>query len=200
MQRDARWETDPDEVLLGAVVGGQAGAWPELMRRFERLLVSCVRKTLRRYRVFVSDDDVNDVVAAVHIGLVANDYKKLRSFDPTRGYKLSSWIGLIATTTALDALRRRPPDHGELEAGEHADPKPGADDAIDQRQRWHALLAAVNALGDADREFVRLYYDEELEPEALSARLGISVATVYSRKNKVTAKLRAIVEKNRGDS
>jgi RNA polymerase sigma-70 factor, ECF subfamily len=196
-----------DDELRVAVIAGRDGAWPELMRRYQRLLVGCVRKALRRYRLFVTDEDIDDVVATVQVGLVKDDYKKLRSFDPTRGYRLSSWIGLIATTTALDALRRRAPDHASLDADSDApmqvaDQAPSASDALEARQRWRALVRAVSELGEADREFVRLYYDEELEPEALAARLGVSVATVYSRKNKVTAKLRRIVaegEKERED-
>jgi RNA polymerase sigma-70 factor (ECF subfamily) len=194
----------PDDELLTAVVAGEDGAWPELMRRYQRLLVGCVRKALRRYRVFVSEDDIEDVVATVHVNLVKDDYKKLRSFDPTRGYRLSSWIGLIATTTALDALRRRAPDHtsldgdgeGGIDAPVVVDDAPSASDTLESQERWRALLGAINELGEADREFLRLYYDEELEPEALAARLGISVATVYSRKNKVAAKLRRIVAKD----
>jgi RNA polymerase sigma-70 factor, ECF subfamily len=194
----------PDDELVTAVAAGKDGAWSELMRRHQRLLVGCVRKVLRRYRVFVSEDDVEDVVATVHLNLVKDDYKKLRTFDPTRGYRLSSWIGLIATTTALDALRRRAPDHtsldGDGEGGTNAplvvDEAPSASDALESQERWRALLGAVNELGEADREFLRLYYDEELDPETLAARLGISVATVYSRKNKVAAKLRRIVAEN----
>lgn len=200
------WAALPDDELLARVVGGTGGSWDELMRRYQRLVVGCVRKVLRRYRAFVSDEDLADVVATVHMNLVKDDYRKLRSFDPTRGYRLSSWIGLIATTTALDALRRRAPEHGSLDsAGEGetplqvADGAPSASDALEAQQRWRLLVAAVRALSDADQEFLRLYYDEELDPEALAARLGISVATVYSRKNKVTAKLRRIVEEGGED-
>ena len=204
------WANLADDELLGAVVSARPGAWPELMRRYQRLLIGCVRKALRRYRVFVSDEDLDDVVATVHVNLVKDDYRKLRSFDPTRGYRLSSWIGLIATTTALDALRRRAPDHASLDGdgdgdGDGAPPRqvaddaPSSSDALETRQRWQALLGAVRALGAADQEFLRLYYEEDLEPEALAERLGISVATVYSRKNKVTAKLRQFVEESRED-
>ena len=56
-----------------------------------------------------NEEDVEDLVSATALNIVKDDYKKLRAFDATRGYKLSSWIGLIATNTAHDALRRRAP-------------------------------------------------------------------------------------------
>src|SRR3979490_793126 len=64
---------------------------------------------MRRYGAAFNDEDVEDLVSATALNVVKDDYKKLRSFDPPRGYKLSSWIGLIATNTAHDALRRRAP-------------------------------------------------------------------------------------------
>ena len=52
------WAALPDDELLARVVGGTGGSWDELMRRYQRLVVGCVRKVLRRYRAFVSDEGV----------------------------------------------------------------------------------------------------------------------------------------------
>ncbi len=185
--------------LLAAVVAREPGAWRELYRRFERVIIGCVRNTMRRYSAFATDEDIEDIVNTVCLNLVKDDFKKLRTFDPGRGYRLSSWMGLIATNTALDALRRRDPGHASLDASDDAPPLQVADaggtpgDALERRQQAQRLMAAIQALPEADRRFLELYYDEALAPEELAVRLGITVNTVYSRKNKLREKLRKLL-------
>ena len=48
-----------------------------------------------------------------------------------------------------------------------------------------------------DRRFVELYYGHGLQPEEVAAAMGISVKTVYSKKNKLRCKLLAIAESER---
>ena len=137
----------------------------------------------------------------VCLNLVKDDFKKLRTFDPTKGYKLSSWVGLIATNTALDALRRRDPLHTSLDTEDdegrpRSSPIPASipGQMLERRQQWTALLAAIRELPEQDREFLELYYDEELDPDEIARRMNISVNTVYSRKNKLREKLKKLVE------
>jgi len=195
----ARGEARSEPELLAAVIKREPGAWQELYRRFERVIIGCVRNALRRYSAFATDEDIEDIVNTVCLNLVKDDFKKLRTFDASRGYRLSSWMGLIATNTALDALRRRDPGHAPLDAGDDGPSVQLADggatpgDALERREQWHALFAAIQSLPPADRRFLELYYDEELPPEELAARLGITVNTVYSRKNKLREKLKRIL-------
>jgi RNA polymerase sigma-70 factor (ECF subfamily) len=207
MPRQPQTETQASESsseeleLLRAVLGGKAGSWARFYGRYERLILSCIKKVLRRYTALYSDEDIEDMANTVCLNLVKDDFKKLRTFDPTKGYKLSSWVGLIATNTALDALRRRDPLHASLDneddEGAPAQlPDPGMDpgQTLERRQQWTALLTAIRELPDQDREFLELYYDEELEPEEIAKRMSISVNTVYSRKNKLREKLKKLVE------
>jgi RNA polymerase sigma-70 factor (ECF subfamily) len=98
-----------DEELVKAVLAREPAAWPTFFAKYERLVVSCIRKVMRRWGAPFNDEDIEDLVSATALNIVKDDYKKLRAFDPSRGYKLSSWIGLIATNSAHDALRRRGP-------------------------------------------------------------------------------------------
>jgi RNA polymerase sigma-70 factor (ECF subfamily) len=203
------WAQMPEDELLAAVIAKQPGAWAGFYKRYDRLIITCIRKVLHRYTALYGEEDLEDMASTVCLNLVKDDYHKLRAFDPTRGYKLSSWVGLIATNTAHDALRRREPIHQRIDAGHDADddappvqfadreaPLPG--DSLEAREEWEALAAAIRELSPSDQQFLSLYYEQELEPEEIAKRLGISVNTVYSRKNKVREKLRRIVDPSPG--
>ncbi len=194
-----------EDDLLRAVLEKQPGAWGAFYERYERLMLSCIRKVMHRYTAFYVEEDLEGILNGVCLNLVKDDFKKLRTFDPERGYKLSSWVGLIATNTALDALRRREPIHARLDCQGEDDapldlPDPGADpgERIEHTEEWEMLLRAIGELGETDRRFMELYYVKELEPDEIAAKMGISVNTVYSRKNKVREKLRRIVESMSG--
>jgi RNA polymerase sigma-70 factor (ECF subfamily) len=47
----------------------------------------------------------------------------------------------------------------------------------------------MRQLSARDQEFVELYFQEALPPEEVSRRMGISIATVYSKKAKIQARL-----------
>ena len=195
------WLAMPELELLEAVVERAPGSWAGFYARYERLIISCIKKVLHRYTALYGDEDIEDMTNTVCLNLVKDDFRKLRTYDPNRGYKLSSWVGLISTNTAHDALRRREPihsrldDHAEDDAPtEIADGGPSPGDRLERREEWDALLTAIRELPDGDRQFLALYYDHEVDPDEIARRMGISVNTVYSRKNKVREKLRKLLE------
>ncbi|MCC6747425.1 MAG: sigma-70 family RNA polymerase sigma factor [Deltaproteobacteria bacterium] len=190
----------PDETtLLLSVVQGHPGAWNAFYGRYARLIVACIRKVLVRYAGPCSEADLEDVVNTVCLQLVRDDYDKLRRFDPGRGYRLSSWVGLIATNAAHDALRRRGPTTYSFD-----DPSASVPDLTEEgddpaeltarREQLAVLNEAVKQLSPSEQAFLRYYYQEELEPEEIAELLGISVNTVYSRKNKVRTNLQRIIQ------
>lgn len=191
-----------DEELVQAVLAREPAAWPTFFAKYERLVISCIRKVMRRYSAAFNDEDIEDLVSATALNIVKDDYKKLRAFDPTRGYKLSSWIGLIATNTAHDALRRRAPTElWSAAALDDTAPVPLesgatlASDALENEDEVRELRAAIAQLSPSERLFMDYYYVQELDPEVIARLMSISVNTVYSRKNKIREKLRIIVNK-----
>jgi RNA polymerase sigma-70 factor (ECF subfamily) len=187
-----------DRQLVAAVIRGAPLAWPAFQTRFERLMRACVRRTLRWYGVRSTDTDLEDLLSAICLNIVKDDYRKLRMFDPARGYRLSSWVGLIATNTAIDALRRREPEHASTDdpmgqAHEVPSGTPTPFDDMHRREEAVLLAAAIDQLSDGDRLFLEYYFEHEMEPSVIAKRMGITVATVYSRKNKVREKLRVVV-------
>jgi RNA polymerase sigma-70 factor, ECF subfamily len=205
VERDEAPPTNPfdrvdDRQLVAVVLQGRLLAWPAFYARFERLMRACIRRTLRWYGAPGSDSDLEDLLSAVCLNIIKDDYRKLRLFDFGRGYRLSSWVGLIATNTAIDALRRREPEHASVDdptgrAHEVPSGTPTPFDQLHRHEEAKLLQIAVRQLSEGDRLFLEYYFEHELEPSVIAERMGIAIATVYSRKNKVREKLRVMVER-----
>lgn len=71
--------------LLGALLAGRRERWGEFVRRYERLIVSCTLKVLRRYGALFTTEDLDDLVAEAWLLLLREDMKKLRQYRPDRG-------------------------------------------------------------------------------------------------------------------
>ncbi len=184
--------------LLGAVIQREPGAWQTFFKRHERLILACLRRVYNRYHVPMTREQLEDLVGMVCLDLVRGDYKKLRKYDPDRGYRLSSWVGLIATNIAHDALRRRGPPHTSTDDEESpltelTSALPDPLEVLNHKERVEILAEAVTHLTPTDQEFIRLYYKEQRTPEEIAETSGVSVNTVYSRKNKVRGKLVKLV-------
>ena len=77
---------------------------------------------------------------------------------------------------------------------ERAGDGPSALDDLLEKERWGYLNALLADFSERDRRFVELYYGAGLLPEEVAAAMGISVKTVYSKKNKLRTKLLALAE------
>jgi RNA polymerase sigma-70 factor (ECF subfamily) len=182
--------------LLERLLASDAAAWRELNQRYARLVTSCIQRVVARFSKRVSADAVEEIYATFSLKLLANDKHKLRSFEPSRGNKLGTWLGMLATHCAYDYLRsvRREPSavcltEAETLSGENQDP---CETAISS-ERAKLVSQLLADFSDKDRQFVTLYFQDGLSPEHVAERLGISVKTVYSKKHKIQRKLSQIV-------
>jgi RNA polymerase sigma-70 factor (ECF subfamily) len=182
--------------LLDRLLKSDPNSWRELNHRYARLVTSCIQRVVARFAKRVSVDAVEEIYAIFSLKLLANDKLKLRSFEPSRGNKLGTWLGMLATHCAYDYLRsvRREPSAVCLTEAEtlSCDGHDPCENAMlsERAQLVRELLADFS---DRDRQFVTLYYQDGLSPERVAERLGISVKTVYSKKHKIQRKLSEIV-------
>ena len=182
--------------LLDRLLKSDPNSWRELNQRYARLVTSCIQRVVARFSKRVSVDAVEEIYAIFSLKLLANDKLKLRSFEPSRGNKLGTWLGMLATHCAYDYLRsvRREPSavcltEAESLSSDGQDPCESA--MLSERAKLVRELLAD--FSDRDRQFVTLYYQDGLSPERVAERLGISVKTVYSKKHKIQRKLSEIV-------
>jgi RNA polymerase sigma-70 factor, ECF subfamily len=185
-----------DEVLVFSMIANDAKAWREFQRRYERLVYRCITKVTRRFASVLTQEDVREIYATLVLSLLCNDKHKLRSFDPERGTRFSTWIGLLAINCAYDHLRaaRREPLKGTLaEADDLVSKTPDPFEQVAEQE--HAAIAArtLDAFSDKDRTFAALYFGEGMDPSEIARTMNISVKTVYSKKHKIQSRLESIM-------
>ncbi len=188
-------EGDEEIRLVAAMIANQPSAWREFQRRYDRLILRCITKVTKRFAA-VSQEDVREIYAQLIVSLLANDKSKLRTFDPARGNRFSSWIGLLAIHGAYDHLRcvkREPQKEALAEACELASETPDPFEQAEKRERADIAARVLEGFSERDRTFAALYFGEGMAPDEIAERMNISVKTVYSKKHKIQSRLEAML-------
>jgi RNA polymerase sigma-70 factor (ECF subfamily) len=167
-------ESDP----LAALLAGDRRAWAAFVRRYAALVVAAVRG------VAPSPSDIEDLTQEVFVRLCKDEFRLLRSYDAARA-SLSTWITIVARSTARDALRRRRPNLVPI------DTVPEALLKVDAVEPSSKLKLPEALLSPRQREILGMLYDGEMEVAEVAGALGIDPQTVRSAHHKAMLKLRA---------
>jgi RNA polymerase sigma-70 factor (ECF subfamily) len=188
-------EIDAELVLVHGLIANDAQAWREFQRKYDRLILRCITKVTKRFAA-IGQEDIREIYATLFVSLLANDKIKLRTFDPARGNRFSSWIGLLAIHSAYDYLRtikREPHKEALAEAAELSSDMPDPFEQTAQRQRADIAGRVLAGFSKKDRTFAALYFGEGMAPDEIARKMNISVKTVYSKKHKIQTRLEAIM-------
>ena len=164
---------DLDELLRG-----EKEAWGRFVRRYAGLVVAAVRSVAREA------GEVEDLTQEVFLRLCKDDFRLLRGYDPARA-GLSTWITIVARSTARDAMRRYRPLSVPIEA------VPEGRLAIDPIEPVPKLKLPEALLSPRQRQILTMLYDREMEVSEVATALGIDPQTVRSAHHKAMIKLRA---------
>lgn len=187
---------DSEQDLIAGMLANTPTAWREFRKRYDRLIMRCITKVTRRFASIVCADDVGEIYATFYLALLANDKHKLRTFDPERGNRFSSWIGLLAINAAYDYLRslkREPPKECLNEAMDLVCELPDPFEMTSEHERASLAHRTLEDFTERDRIFAALYFAEGLAPQDIAERMNISVKTVYSKKHKIQARLESLL-------
>lgn len=178
--------------LLQGLLDNDPACWSAFFERYDRLIYRCITRVTARFPGVITQEDVREIYSNVVVNLLHRDKRKLRTFDPNRGSKLGSWIGLIAINTAYDYLRalsRQPSSSALCEANDSPSTNQGPYEQALAREQLDQLAHTLGHFSERDRLFVSLYYLEERDPEEVAEIMGISVKTVYTKKHKLRTRL-----------
>ncbi len=187
-----------DLELLNTVLEGRRYAFEIFYARFRSLICACATRVCQRAGRKPQNADIAEILSEVSLNMVASDYRRLRLYRPDAGCSVSSWVGVIASSTTHDYLRKlrrhrlEPTQDQDLERV--IPPVDGPDVALFQQQQRNFVNGALKSFSARDQRFFELYYVEALAPEDIAKEMGVSVATIYSKKAKIKTRLRAMAE------
>jgi RNA polymerase sigma-70 factor (ECF subfamily) len=180
--------TDAD--LVHETLAGRKDAYAEIARRWSSRITAICHSRVRR--ADVADDLAQETLL--------RGFRALSTLsDPS---KVGTWLMGIAVRAALDWLKAKErttvafsvlgpelPQQPSL-----ADPPEELVFVADERQR---LMTEIEALPEAFRQVVMLYYYDDLTYRDLAALLGVSTATVNGRLTKAREILRERLDPQR---
>ncbi len=153
---------------------------------FLRRYAGPMHALLKRSGIPNLDDAVQELLAKL--------LAVLPRFDPAGAAMLTTWVFTVAHRWLLDQHKRR---HLTLVPMEHAaaiaDPRPGADRLVEQRQLTETLEAAITRLPDEQRRVFLLAQIHQQPLEALSRIEGVPIGTIKSRLHRARARLVALL-------
>jgi RNA polymerase sigma-70 factor (ECF subfamily) len=165
-----------DEVIVERALGGDAEAFGELVRRWERRIFALAYGMLGR------EEDARDATQETFLAA----FRSLRGF---RGEaKVSSWLHRIAVNQCLTRQRRAKVrsesalDAEEAGAAQVAAPlEQSPASVVEGRQRTAAVRRALNGLPVDLRQIVVMKEFEELTFREIAEALDLPLSTVKSR-------------------
>ena len=180
----ARWSGDDGAASLAAelerLIAGDKGTWEAFVQRYARVIFAAVQ---RRLVPAGRAHEVDDVTQDVFVKICNRDFKLLRSYDPKRA-KLSTWLTVIATSAAIDHLRRNSTPTSDIEA------LPEAALAVEPKLP-EPIKIPPQLLSPRQALVMTLIYDKELEVADAARVMGVTPHTVRSMHHKALVKLRA---------
>jgi RNA polymerase sigma-70 factor (ECF subfamily) len=174
-----------DSVLVARAVRGDAGAYEEIVQRYEQIAFRTA---------YVITASAADAEEAAQDGFV-KAYRALDRFRPDAA--LRPWLLQIVANEARNRVRaagrRRRLELKFTEGVRPGDAAPSPEAVavgLDERRR---LLAEVNALGEEDRQVIACRFFLQLSVEETASALGVAGGTVKSRLSRALGRLRTRV-------
>lgn len=174
--RAAAWDSDDLERL----VAGDKAAWDRFVARTTAVVYAAAQ---RRLAPFGRQDDVEDVVQDVYVKLCARQYRVLKTYDPKRA-KLTTWLTVVASSTAIDHLRR------QKTANRPIDSVPEAELAVDPPADPVQVKIPDGLLSPRQALVLEMLYKREMDVAEAAGAMGVNPQTVRSMHHKALTKLR----------
>lgn len=164
---------------LEACCRSDPAAWNRFVQATAPLIHGAVSKTVPPAATI----DVDDATQEVFLRLCARNFRLLKSFDPARS-SISTFLRVVASSTAIDLVRRRRPPaidtHELLAADEAPEPLDLSDLPLD-------------VLTDRQLLILRLLFHGQMPVADIARALNVTEQTVRSGKHKALERLRAAV-------
>ena len=171
-----------EQTPLDRLVSGDKAAWDAFVGDSAPVVRAVVRQILLAAG---REQDTADVTQDVFVRLCRDGFRLLRQYEPKRA-RLSTWLGVIASSAAIDHLRRADP-HGNALQDLAEEDLPGVEPAEPRRP----LALPSDLLTARQILILKLLYEDDCSVEEAAHALGIEAQTIRSQRHKAFTKLRA---------
>lgn len=172
---------------LADCIDGCKEAWDGFVDRYSGVIAAAVRRAMGQ--VGRSDRPaIDDAIQETFVRLIKHDYRLLRSYDPSRA-SLTTWLTIVARSTAIDQLRRR---RGAAIPIEHAEPVDTPTAPADLPR------IPLQLLSERQRLVISMLFDRSMSVPEAAAVIGVDEQTIRSTKHKALSRLRAYFEQEAG--
>jgi RNA polymerase sigma-70 factor, ECF subfamily len=197
---------DKEAELLGRLLADESAAWRELVTLYSGLLMEVSKRTFKGYQMSGTDQDHEDVVAAVWGNLLEDDKRVVRQCLAQGG--LLARLHVMTKHRAVDLVRKkgmRSEVGGEeveemMEgmaapemSGEGVD-EAGQGDVKKERVTEEALAAAMEQLSERQRTLVRLFYLQNKAYKEIEALTGVAQNSIGPTIKRAVERLREILK------
>ncbi|MBU6506390.1 MAG: sigma-70 family RNA polymerase sigma factor [Alphaproteobacteria bacterium] len=165
-----------DTIDLAALVRGSKAQWDAFVRRYAGLILAAVRNQARDV------GEVEDLAQEVFVRLCKDGYRLLKTYDPARA-GLSTWLTIVARSTARDILRRRLPQTTPYEAV----PESALAVTAEPTER---IKLPEGLLSPRQQLILTMLYDRDMEVADVASALKVDPQTIRSTHHKAMLKLR----------
>ena len=167
-----------------AVLRGDSGAFRGLVERYQGRVAGLA------WRYGVRREDLEDVTSDVFI----KAYEHLGSYRPDHPF--GTWLYRLAANHVIDRSRRLRKERGRTEMPEQvADPRPGAQDAVEGDEKAALLRDALASVDPRFRDALALVYVEGHSVEEAARILGVPEGTMKTRLMRGREALRRVLQR-----
>jgi RNA polymerase sigma-70 factor (ECF subfamily) len=173
-----------DEEIIKGLKQGSEAAQLLFVRRF----APCIRAFLKKRIHRLLDADADDIIQEAFYNVIS----KVKTFEPGRGAKFSTWVFQIAKNAAADWLRKKAKHAGLIQyneeiAGDLIQPP----DYEELTEEGMLVREALSRLDDFDRQILE-WRSHDVPIVEIAKYLGIEEGTARQRKLRALAKLKSV--------
>jgi RNA polymerase sigma-70 factor, ECF subfamily len=204
------YTTVPASELIHACVGGEAAAWQEFVRRFNRIIAITSYRAARRW----GEDApavVDDITQETYLKLCLDSARVLREFDSVHGDAIFAFLKVVTANVANDYFKRlragkrggrqvdEPLEDAERTGGAAG---PASSASVERAVLLNEVDACLCAVAGAetrerDRTIFWLYYRQGLTAKEIVElpSIGLSLKGVESTLHRLTQLVRTHLAK-----
>ncbi|MFH1577972.1 MAG: sigma-70 family RNA polymerase sigma factor [Candidatus Omnitrophota bacterium] len=190
-----------EQEFIQRCLNQERAVWDEFVDKYSRLIYNYIYSILKIKGISLSSDVVEELFQEIFLGLIKDNFQKLRQFRGKNKASLASWLRIITINFCLDYLRKEKKikpfslEEDFISKGFSlkdilANRSTSPDQVLTDQERLGHLYECIDTLGVQDKYFLEMHIYQGMGLDDLQLTLGVSRSAVDMRKSRLIQKLR----------